>query len=215
MKNCQPTIPGATDKEQIAAPEISADQQDALFGAIQELYGTLNPAPAYPPPARCNSLGLRSLGDHLIRGLADKGMIFDPDHMSVKARRSSLDLVEKLNYSGMSSHSWGTPDAYPRIYKAGALIAPHAGDSTGFVDKWRQHLKWAGRRFYFGYGYGADMNGLGARGDPRPNADRNPVTYPFKGYGGVTVKKQVSGARTAGGGLTRVRLDFTRTGRLV
>ena len=39
------------------------------------------------------------------------------------------------------------------------------------------------------------MNGLGAQGDPRPTAEQNPVTYPFKGYGGVTVRKQVSGER--------------------
>ena len=46
-------------------------------------------------------------------------MLFDPDHMSVKARKASLDLIESMNYSGvLSSHSWSTPDAYPRIYDA-------------------------------------------------------------------------------------------------
>ena len=44
---------------------------------------------------------------------------------------------------------------------------PYAGDSTGFVDKWREHLTWADPRYYFGFGYGADINGLGAQGDPR------------------------------------------------
>ncbi len=123
-------------------------------------------------------------------------MVFDPDHMSVKAREASLDVLERMDYPGvLSSHSWSTPDTYPRIYKMGGFITPYAGDSTGFVDKWRQHLKWADKRFYFGFGYGADMNGLGAQGDPRPDADQNPVTYPFKGYGGVTVEKQVSGER--------------------
>ena len=47
-------------------------------------------------------------------------MIFDPDHMSVEARKASLDLLEELDYSGViSSHSWSTPDAYPRIYELG------------------------------------------------------------------------------------------------
>ena len=68
-------------------------------------------------------------------------MIFDPDHMSVKARKASLDRTEELGYPGViSSHSWSTPDAYPRIYKAGGVITPYAGDSTGFVEKWEQHL---------------------------------------------------------------------------
>ena len=67
----------------------------------------------------------------------------------------------------VSSHSWSTPDAYPRIYKLGGFVAPYAGDSTGFYAKWQRHLGWADRRYYFGFGYGADMNGLGAQGDPR------------------------------------------------
>jgi len=95
----------------------------------------------------------------------------------------------------VSSHSWSTPDAYPRIYDLGGFIAPYAGDSTGFVEKWRRHMEWANPKFYFGLGYGADMNGLGAQGDPRGADVPNPVTYPFRGIGGVTVKKQHAGRR--------------------
>ena len=39
------------------------------------------------------------------------------------------------------------------------------------------------------------MNGLGAQGDPRGADVANPVTYPFKGLGGVTVDKQHAGER--------------------
>ena len=39
------------------------------------------------------------------------------------------------------------------------------------------------------------MNGLGAQGDPRGAGAKNPVTYPFRGLGGVTVHRQVSGTR--------------------
>ena len=31
----------------------------------------------------------------------------------------------------LSSHSWSTPDAYPRIYKLGGFVTPYAGDSHG------------------------------------------------------------------------------------
>ena len=54
---------------------------------------------------------------------------------------------------------------------------------------------WADPRYYFGFGFGADMNGLGAQGDPRGADVANPVTYPFTGLGGVTVSKQRSGER--------------------
>ena len=123
-------------------------------------------------------------------------MIFDPDHMSVKARTSALDTIDALGYSGVvSSHSWATPDAYPRIYREGGFITPYAGDSTGFVEKWRRHVGWADPRYYWGIGYGADMNGLGAQGDPRGAGVPNPVTYPFKGINGVTINKQTAGQR--------------------
>jgi hypothetical protein len=95
----------------------------------------------------------------------------------------------------VSSHSWSTPDAYPRIYAEKGFITPYAGDSTGFVAKWKRHLTWANPKIYWGFGYGADINGLGAQGGPRPGNAKNPVTYPFTALGGVKVYKQVSGKR--------------------
>ena len=154
--------------------------------------------PVYPAKHHCNSLGLTDLGAHTIKGLAQRHMLFDPDHMSVKARKASLDLVDSMKYSGvLSSHSWSTPDAYPRIYQEQGFITPYAGDSAGFVEKWKRHLTWTNPKTYWGFGFGADINGLGAQGDPRPDAATNhPVTYPFTTLGGVKVDKQVSGQRT-------------------
>jgi hypothetical protein len=198
MEHCEPEHPDAHDKNQLAAPEISAEQQDALFGAIGQLFGAGNlpDLPLYGRPDHCNQRGLTTLGEHVIDGLAQRSMLFDPDHLSVGARNAALDQLEEMQYSGvLSSHSWSTEDAYPRIYELGGYIAPYAGDSTGFVEKWRKHLGWADDRFYFGFGYGADMNGLGAQGDPRGADVPNPVTYPFEGLGGVTVHRQRAGER--------------------
>ena len=123
-------------------------------------------------------------------------MIFDPDHLSVNARKAAMDQLARMKYPGViSSHSWSTPDTYPRIYKAGGFITPYAGDSTGFVEKWRRHLGWADKRFYFGFGYGADINGLGAQGNPRGAGVANKVTYPFKGLNGVRIDRQHAGQR--------------------
>ena len=64
MRHCEPENPDAHDKNQLAAPEISADQQDALFGAIGELFGATGTAlPIYPPPDHCNERGLTTLGE--------------------------------------------------------------------------------------------------------------------------------------------------------
>ncbi len=197
MEHCEPADGESHDNPQLAVPDISAGQQDALFGAIGQVFGDLLPAvPLYPTPAHCNKRGLTDLGVHTIRGLAERRMIFDPDHLSVKARSRSMDVIEQLDYSGViSSHSWSTPDTYPRIYESGGFITPYAGDSGGFVSKWRRHIGWADPRYYFGFGFGADINGLGAQGDPRGADVPNPVQYPFEGFGGVTVEQQRAGER--------------------
>lgn len=195
-------LEGVHDNEQgpLTAPgELPA--QDAIFGAIGQLFGFAGQlAPAYPAGPHCNKLGLTPLGKHLLNRMIDKHLLFDPDHMSVHARKEALDLYEQAAADGrhpgiISSHSWSTPDAYPRIYELGGFVAPYAGDSTGFLAKWREHQKWADSRYYFGFGFGADMNGFGSQGNPRGADVANPVTYPFQGLNGVTIDKQRSGQR--------------------
>ena len=59
-----------------------------------------------------------------------KQMIVDPDHLSVLARQDLMTVLEAERFSGVvSSHSWSTPDALPRIYDLGGVVAPYAGDS--------------------------------------------------------------------------------------
>jgi hypothetical protein len=205
MQTC-PSTYGPETHDKLQGPLTSPDDlpaQDALFGAIGSLNGLLsvNPLPIYPKGPHCNQRALTSQGQHLLNKMIDTQMLFDPDHMSVKARNAALDLYESAAAAGrhpgiISSHSWSTPDAYPRIYELGGFVTPYAGDSAGFVAKWRQHLAWADPRYYFGFGYGADMNGFGAQGSPRGADVANPVTYPFTGLGGVRIDREVSGERT-------------------
>jgi microsomal dipeptidase-like Zn-dependent dipeptidase len=170
--------------------------RDALAGAILAQAGVSGAAPIYPEGPHCNILGLSELGEKMIKEMAERGMIFDPDHMSAKAQTQALDLVEDLGYSGLiSSHGWSNETIYPRIYELGGVVTPYAGSSTSFVEAWREHRTWEDDRYYFGFGYGADTNGFGSQGGPRGvNAD-NPVEYPFEGLGGVTVGQQQSGSR--------------------
>ena len=202
MQTCDPNDDEEHDRDQdnsVPVPSSDLPAQDALFGAVALVSGvTLPGVPLYPAQHHCNTLGLSDLGEHVIRGLAQRHMLFDPDHMSVKARQQSLDLVESMRYPGvLSSHSWSTPDAYARIYRDRGFVTPYAGDSAGFVEKWSRHQAWADPGTYWGIGYGADINGLGAQGDPRPGAATDhPVTYPFTTLGGVKVYQQVSGERT-------------------
>ncbi len=165
MQTCQGLPEGANDKTQYTAPDPA---RDAL---VQSVYGPLAPAgaaPVYPAPPHCNTRGLSSLGEYLIDRMMAKGMIIDPDHMSVLARRATLDLLEARRYSGVvSSHSWSSSDAYPRIYKLGGFVTPIASSSKRFVEEWRQRRSELDPRYPFGFGYGADMNGFHSMGGPR------------------------------------------------
>jgi hypothetical protein len=192
LQTCSDGHPHVHDREQATLPGLA---RDALAGSGLLAFLPPGVAPVYPSAPHCNIRGLSPLGEHLVRRMIEKGMIIDPDHLSVLARRELLDIVEAEGYSGLvSSHSWSTPDALPRIYRLGGVVTPYAGDSKGFVEEWRQVKPMADPRFYFGFGYGADMNGFGAQGGPRGEA--NVVSYPFRSFdGAVTLDRQRSGER--------------------
>ncbi|MDQ3913960.1 MAG: hypothetical protein M3323_01325 [Actinomycetota bacterium] len=187
-----------------APDELSG--RDAIFGAVLALFGQTGAAPVYPEGPHCNSLGLSDMGETAIREMVERGMIFDPDHMSSHARTEALEVVEEigaeLRASGstvtpgvVSSHSWADDTIYEKIYELGGVVTPHAGGSASFVDKWRKNRGWADERFLFGIGYGSDTNGFSNQGQPRRDNAANPVRYPFEGFGGATLHRQVSGTR--------------------
>ncbi len=181
------------DKEQPTAP--GAPDRDALLGnALAQLLGP-GATPIYGPPPHCNSRGLSGLGEHLVRRMIERKMIVDPDHLSVLARRQLLNVVESAGYSGIvSSHSWSTPDAIPRILRLGGVVTPMAGSTTEFLQQYKDTKAVRDPRFYWGVGWGADMNGFAHQGAPR--GGENPVTYPFKSFdGSVTLDKQRTGQR--------------------
>jgi microsomal dipeptidase-like Zn-dependent dipeptidase len=175
------------------SPDHNTDALLSLF----ETYLPPGQVPVYGSGPQCNKRGLSDLGDFTIRDLARRGILVDPDHMSVLGRRQSLSVTESLDYSGVvSSHSWSTDDAYPRIYKAGGFNAPYAGASTSFVRQWQKLRKMRTTKFRFGVGYGADMNGFGTQGAPRGADAQNKVEYPFRSFDGkVLLDKQVWGER--------------------
>jgi hypothetical protein len=182
---------GDGDKEQPALP------RDVLIG--NGLAALLPPgtAPVYPEPPHCNFFGLTDLGEYVVRQMMKRQIIIDPDHLSQSARDETLALVEAARYHGiMSSHSWSNDQDYPRILARGGIVTPYAGSSTGFVEQWKKVRRNFDRRFFMGFGYGADMNGFGSQGGPRGADVPNPVKYPFKSFdGSVTLDKQRSGER--------------------
>ena len=186
--------PEAHDREQLTPATGQNAQQDQIFGNAAKLLpqGSL---PLYPRGPHCNDLGLTQLGEYLVNEMIEKGLIIDPDHQSVSGRNGTLALAEAKDYSGVvSSHSWSDPTANPRIYKLGGVVTPMAGDSTSFLEAWKKLKPLRDPRYFFGFGYGSDMNGFAHQGGPRTSGE--PVAYPFRSFdGGVTLQQQRSGER--------------------
>ncbi|HEX2293811.1 MAG TPA: hypothetical protein VHN37_00705 [Actinomycetota bacterium] len=191
--------------DESGAPEEFSGR-DSIFAAVISLFADTGAAPVYAPGPHCNSRGLTDMGRTAIREMVERGMIFDPDHMSSHARTDAMALVEQigeeLRASGstvtpgvVSSHSWADDTIYRKIYELGGVVTPHAGGSTSYAAKWRKYRDWADERFLFGIGFGSDMNGFSNQGRARPDNASNPVEYPFEGFGGATIHKQVSGSR--------------------
>jgi microsomal dipeptidase-like Zn-dependent dipeptidase len=155
--------------------------------------------PVYPPPPHCNTRRLTPLGHYLLRRLISQHLIVEIDHMDAISRNQTLDLLESKGYSGViSAHSWASPLNHPRIYRLGGLVTPSAHDAPGFVGDWKAFRKLSDRHYYFGFGFGSDMNGLAEQGKPHP------IHYPFKSLDGkVTFNRQVTGQRT---------FDYTKDG---
>ena len=191
------TDPEDHDKHQTNLVEDGAggEGRDSLFAGVLEVSGSSGAGPVYGPGPHCNTIGLSDLGRDALNGMVSRGMIFDPDHMSSKARREALDHLDGLGYSGIvSSHTWSDDTVYKRIQQLGGVVTPHAKDSARFAkEDWPFLRANADERFTFGVGYGSDVNGFSRQGNP-PTADQ--LTYPFTGFGGAVIDKSSTGSRT-------------------
>jgi hypothetical protein len=199
MQTCANPKDPRQDKTQYNLPDQSGDNvgRDAIFGAVLQVSGGVGAAPVYPAGPHCNAIGLSDLGRAFLAGMMKRGMLFDPDHMSAKARQAALDVVEKAGYSGViSSHSWADDYNYQQILRIGGIVTPHSQSSTSFVAKWRKLRTWTDSRYFFGLGWGSDINGFSAQGAPRNPKPGEGVVYPFTGFGGAKVGKQVTGKHT-------------------
>ncbi|MDX6642962.1 MAG: hypothetical protein QOD76_924, partial [Solirubrobacteraceae bacterium] len=189
VKNCAGP---ASDSQQLTVPDPT------LAGLLAGPFNGLLPSgtvPLYPPGAHCNQRGLTDLGTYLLKRMIQEHYIIEVDHMDVKTADQALTEIEAKHYSGViSPHSWTSPEQYKRIYDLGGFVNPIAHSSPrGFVKEWQADKKLANPKYYFGFGYGSDSNGLAAQSAPTSG---DPIQYPFKSFdGGVTFDRERWGER--------------------
>ncbi|GAB2564913.1 peptidase [Nocardia heshunensis] len=191
--NIQP-CPGAEhDNTQYSVPGIG-DTTQFLSTLSAPLIGGA-PLPFYPAGPHCNARGLTDLGKYLINKMIDQGFLIEIDHMDEATADQALSIIESRHYPGvLSSHGWDSTRTTQRVYAAGGFVTPYAGSPAAFVQKWRDAHAMPKSVPDVGFGYGSDMNGLGAQGAP---IGSTVVQYPFKSIdGGVTFDKERWGDRT-------------------
>lgn len=151
--------------------------------------------PVYPKGPHCNPLGLSKLGEYALRGMMDRNMIVELDHMSAKAAGRTLDIMESEGYpGGVSSHSWMAEEYMDRMFALGGFAAQYGYGAEAFVDGW-QKTREMRDKYQVSLGFGADMNGFG--GTPPPPGKNAKISYPFTSAdGGSVLEKQKTGERT-------------------
>jgi hypothetical protein len=172
------------------APQGSAFL-DKVLGTLGVQSGTV---PTYPPAPHCNTRGLTALGRHVVRGMMDRHMIVNPDHMSQAAVDDTLTLLESRRYSGViSPHGWMDPGNWPRLWKLGGIAFPGHSQASDYVKEWQKYRP-KSTPYLFGWGYGADLGGLS---DQPAAGKEGSIGYPFTSYdGSVTFDRQRTGDRT-------------------
>lgn len=141
--------------------------------------------------------GLTELGEYAVRGMMQRRMMLEVDHMSVKAAGRSFDIMESESYPGViSSHSWMDLDWIERVYRLGGFVAQYMNGAEAFSNE-AKRTDALRDKYHVGYGYGTDMNGVGGWPGPRGADAPGAVQYPFRtADGGSLVDRQTTGART-------------------
>ena len=173
---------------------------------ISGLLGQIGVTPTYEnSDDLCNWRGLTEKGVYLVNRMIDLNMIIDLDHLSDKAVKQVMNIVEARHYSGVvSSHSYmrsakdGTlHNDFQRMLNAGGFAAHYGKGAEGARTDYKRYLDAVKKTPYLpAVGIGSDMSGLGGQPSPRSNAATDPLRYPFTNEFGLIFDKQISGNRT-------------------
>ena len=173
---------------------------------ISGLLGNIHVTPTYDKSDDlCNIRGLTDKGVYLVNRMIDLSMIIDIDHLSDKAAKQVMDIVEARRYSGVvSSHSFMRPAKdgslhrdFQRMLNAGGFAAHYGQGVDGARSNYQRYLDAVKKTPYLpAVGIGTDMSGLGGQPGARGNAASDPLRYPFINEFGLVFDKQVSGNRT-------------------
>lgn len=154
----------------------------------------------------CQNAGLTPLGEALIDGLMDRGMIIEVDHLPRWSYQQAYDILEENDYPAAGTHNrhWEG-----RIFELGGIAsfgmercqdADNPGSAVDSITARADLI--AEKGGYPGVTLGFDLNGFAGGARPRFGEDGcgseqpNPMSYPFTSYAGdVTFTEPYVGNR--------------------
>jgi microsomal dipeptidase-like Zn-dependent dipeptidase len=193
------------------APLDNSAFADAPLMAIGDYLEEITAPPLVGP--YCQNATLTPLGEHMITGMMNRGMIIEVDHLPQWSYVRAYEMLEEADYPASGSHGRVNDG---KLYDLGGVSTTGFGvcrdeapgaTVQGFKDRIDLILDHGG---YPGEGFGFDLNGFaGARG-PRfgdgvcATPQDDPITYPFTSYAGdIELTQPVVGER---------ELDFNTEG---
>ncbi len=145
------------------------------------------------PGSWCQKGGLTDAGSTLVRGMMNRGMLLELDHLPRRSYQEVFEMLVEADYPGVGTH--GNTNA-GRLYELGGVSKAGFGrcadpaNPGSMADRFRRRRDMtsaAGN--YPAEGFGFDLNGLAGVPGPRfgPAAScsqpqENPVEYPFMSY---------------------------------
>jgi microsomal dipeptidase-like Zn-dependent dipeptidase len=187
------------------APEDFSDLPDDPIDTLLPYALRLLDGPA--PGRFCQNGSLTPIGEHLIDGIMDRGMIVEVDHLPAHSFVRTYEMLEEADYPAVGTHG---NENNGRVYALGGSstggfgrchdAGNPGGAIAGFLGRVASRVAAGGHP---SIGFGFDYNGFAHGPRPRfgPESDCvdqvDPVTYPFTSVdGAITFTEPRAGNRT-------------------
>jgi len=158
------------------------------------------------PGDHCQNGTLTPVGEHLIEGMMQRGMLLEVDHLPRRSYVRTYEMLQAADYPALGTHGRDNDGA---LFALGGLSQGSFGrchdpaNPGASLDGYRARLeRMVAAGMHPSLGFAFDLNGFAYGPGPRFGAgvcggdEVNPVTYPFTSYdGGVTFTEPVAGNR--------------------
>lgn len=142
----------------------------------------------------CQNASLTPLGEHLLEGMMDRGMVIEVDHLPAWAYARAFEILQEHDYPAAGTHNRNWDDQLFALGGLSTIRMPRCQNAetpgsvtAGFADQ-AARIEAAGG--YPGFAFSFDYNGFAGGPGPRFGDDGcgseqpNPITYPFASYAG-------------------------------